>query len=147
MGCYPRLFKFIRFADADWLTLLVEQLDYTGAAAVGGPNLTPDDGNGFVDVFVRDLMARTTTLASVGNNANTLGMYAGANYALSASGRVVAYMSAGDQGLSEDRNNDLDIFARDLDTGTTSLVSVNQFGLTLNGFEISSKAALCAFAR
>src|SRR5262249_8925142 len=29
------------FADADWLTQLVHQLERTGAAAVGGPNLTP----------------------------------------------------------------------------------------------------------
>ena len=32
------------FADRDWLTLLVAQLERSGAAAVGGPNLTPDDG-------------------------------------------------------------------------------------------------------
>ena len=32
------------FADQDWLTHLVEQLERTGAAAVGGPNLTPEDG-------------------------------------------------------------------------------------------------------
>jgi O-antigen biosynthesis protein len=32
------------FADPDWLTLLVHQLWITGANAVGGPNLTPDDG-------------------------------------------------------------------------------------------------------
>lgn len=32
------------FVDRDWLTLLVSQLEQTGAAAVGGPNLTPDDG-------------------------------------------------------------------------------------------------------
>jgi prepilin-type N-terminal cleavage/methylation domain-containing protein/prepilin-type processing-associated H-X9-DG protein len=32
------------FADADWLTMLVHQLGETDAAAVGGPNLTPDDG-------------------------------------------------------------------------------------------------------
>jgi prepilin-type N-terminal cleavage/methylation domain-containing protein len=32
------------FADTDWLTMLVHQLQRTGAAAVGGPNLTPDDG-------------------------------------------------------------------------------------------------------
>jgi O-antigen biosynthesis protein len=31
-------------ADPDWLTLLVDQLERTGAAAVGGPNLTPEDG-------------------------------------------------------------------------------------------------------
>jgi GT2 family glycosyltransferase len=30
--------------DPDWLTHLVDQLQRTGAAAVGGPNLTPDDG-------------------------------------------------------------------------------------------------------
>jgi GT2 family glycosyltransferase len=32
------------FADPDWLTHLVYQLESSGAAAVGGPNLTPDDG-------------------------------------------------------------------------------------------------------
>lgn len=31
-------------ADQDWLTLLVHQLQRTGAAAVGGPNLSPEDG-------------------------------------------------------------------------------------------------------
>jgi glycosyltransferase involved in cell wall biosynthesis len=32
------------FADRDWLTRLVHQLQHSGAHAVGGPNLTPDDG-------------------------------------------------------------------------------------------------------
>jgi GT2 family glycosyltransferase len=32
------------FADPDWLTHLVYQLKRSGAAAVGGPNLTPEDG-------------------------------------------------------------------------------------------------------
>jgi hypothetical protein len=32
------------FADPDWLALLVAQLERSGAAAVGGPNLTPEDG-------------------------------------------------------------------------------------------------------
>jgi GT2 family glycosyltransferase len=32
------------FADPDWLTCLVHQLQQTGAAGVGGPNLTPEDG-------------------------------------------------------------------------------------------------------
>jgi GT2 family glycosyltransferase len=32
------------FADPDWLTRLVYRLEETGAAAVGGPNLTPEDG-------------------------------------------------------------------------------------------------------
>lgn len=32
------------YADPDWLTHLVYQLQHSGAAAVGGPNLTPDDG-------------------------------------------------------------------------------------------------------
>jgi GT2 family glycosyltransferase len=32
------------FADRDWLTFLTDQLRRSGAAAVGGPNLTPDDG-------------------------------------------------------------------------------------------------------
>ena len=32
------------FVDPDWLTHLVHQLEVTGADAVGGPNLSPDDG-------------------------------------------------------------------------------------------------------
>jgi GT2 family glycosyltransferase len=32
------------FADPDWLTHLVDQLERSGAAGVGGPNLTPEDG-------------------------------------------------------------------------------------------------------
>lgn len=32
------------FVDRDWLTLLVQELEHDGASAVGGPNLTPDDG-------------------------------------------------------------------------------------------------------
>lgn len=32
------------FADPDWLSLLVGQLQRSGAHAVGGPKLTPDDG-------------------------------------------------------------------------------------------------------
>jgi len=32
------------YADPDWLTLLVHRLQSSDAAAVGGPNLTPEDG-------------------------------------------------------------------------------------------------------
>jgi GT2 family glycosyltransferase len=32
------------FADSEWLTQLIYQLQRSGAAAVGGPNLTPEDG-------------------------------------------------------------------------------------------------------
>ncbi len=32
------------FVDGDWLSQLVDQLERSGAAAVGGPNLSPDDG-------------------------------------------------------------------------------------------------------
>jgi GT2 family glycosyltransferase len=32
------------FVDPDWLTQLVYQLERSGAAAVGGPNLSPEDG-------------------------------------------------------------------------------------------------------
>ena len=32
------------FADSHWLTHLVDQLERSDAVAVGGPNLTPEDG-------------------------------------------------------------------------------------------------------
>lgn len=92
-------------------------------------NLDPDDGNGWSDIFVRDLVTANTTLASrasgpTGASANGFSHDA----SLSADGRLVAFESRAsnlDPGDGErpDRFDATDVFVRELATGTTTLVS------------------------
>ena len=91
-------------------------------------NLVPNDTNGQIDIFVRDLVARTTTLVSVntdgtqGNNASTIP-------SISASGTRIAFTSDADNLIANDSNSVGDVFVRDLAARTTALVSVVTPGL------------------
>jgi Tol biopolymer transport system component len=78
-----------------------------------------------VDVFVRDLQAGTTTLVSVDQNGQPGG---GSGPVISADGRHVAFQSASANLVPGDANGTVDVFVRDLDTGTTRLASVNAAG-------------------
>lgn len=88
-------------------------------------NLSGDDTNGFTDVFVRDLVAGTTTLVSRATGA------AGAPGAgarstdpsISGGGRFVAFESDANNLSADDDNGVQNIFVRDLLANTTSLVS------------------------
>jgi Tol biopolymer transport system component len=90
-------------------------------------NLTPNDTNQNVDVFVYDLFAGVTTLVSVGLND-----FAGNDYstepAISGDGRYVAFTSAATNLIAGDTNQASDVFIRDLIAGTTTLVSVSTNG-------------------
>ena len=85
------------------------------------------------DVFVRDLQLGTTTLVSVnrfgtgsGNNSSSFGRFGGP---ISADGRFVAFTSFASDLVANDTNGTTkDLFVRDLQLGTTTLVSVNRFG-------------------
>jgi len=85
-------------------------------------NLVAGDTNGASDIFVRDLQTGVTTLVSV---TGVGGMANGDSLApsISADGRYVAFESAADNLVSGDVNGAVDIFVRDLETGTTTLVS------------------------
>jgi Tol biopolymer transport system component len=95
--------------------------------------VTNDDRAPHLDVFVRDLAARATTLASV----NLSGVGGGDDNllapVLSSNGRVVAFESAASNLASNDTNRVSDIFVRDLAAGTTLLASVNTNGASGNG--------------
>ncbi len=88
---------------------------------------TPVSRNG--DVFVRDLATNTTTLVSV-NRSGDGGGNAGSNaIAISADGATVLFRSlATDLVTLSDDNNEEDIFARNMRTGETQLVSMNRYG-------------------
>jgi Tol biopolymer transport system component len=90
-------------------------------------NLSGDDGP-FSDIFVRDLVAGTTTLVSRASGAGGAGANRPAQRpAISADGRFVAFqsdadnLSPDDDDPPTDRQND--IFVRDLVANTTTLVS------------------------
>jgi Tol biopolymer transport system component len=90
--------------------------------------LVPGDANGAVDVFVRDLDAGATVLASVNAAGTGSGNGASRNPALSADGSIVAFESDASDLVAGDANGATDVFTRDLGTGITRLASVNSAG-------------------
>jgi WD40-like Beta Propeller Repeat len=105
---------------------------FTSAA----PNLVLGDTNGDTDVFVRDVVAGTTTRVSVGadgREANAQSFYP----SISADGRLVAFESLAWNLVPGDVNGASDIFVRDIVAGTTTLVSANQLGVQGDSFSNS----------
>ncbi len=91
-------------------------------------NLIPGDTNGYRDVFVRDQITGTTTPVSLNTNGVT-GDGISTDPAISGDGRYVAYTSSADDLVANDNNDAQDVFVRDLQTGTTTLVSVSTDGV------------------
>src|SRR5262249_43523556 len=86
-------------------------------------NLTSNDFNGVQDVFVRAVSTGAVTLISVATD-GTSGNAASYNPVLSADGRFVLFESDASNLVPGDTNSRRDVFRRDLQTGTTTLVSV-----------------------
>lgn len=84
-------------------------------------NLDPDDANGAQDVFVRDLIAGTTTLASRAAGVGTSAA-GGAQASISRDGQRVAFRTTAPLDPS-DTNAFNDVYVRDLATDATILVS------------------------
>jgi Tol biopolymer transport system component len=96
---------------------------FTSAAS----NLTRGDDNGELDVFVRDRVAGTTVLASVGPHGTPADGPSGAP-SISGDGRIVAFESDADNLVPGDTNRTGDVFVHDLVAGATRLVSVGGGG-------------------
>jgi Tol biopolymer transport system component len=94
------------------------------AFASGAENLSPEDA-AYNDVFVRDLLAGTTTLVSRASGAaGAAGDGESTDPAISADGRHVAFVSQANNLVADDaKTTQTDIFVRDLDTGVTELGS------------------------
>ena len=115
--------------------------DRSGAT---GPQITPDgrfvtfhsrasdlvanDNNERDDVFVRDLQAGTTTLVSVNTAGTDSGNGTSLNPRITPDGRFVTFTSRASDLVANDNNGNHDVFVRDLQAGTTTLVSVNAAG-------------------
>lgn len=95
-------------------------------------NLEAGDTNACRDVFIRDLIFESNVLVSAGMNggcADGPSMEA----SLSADGRYVVFTSAADNLVPTDTNKNPDVFVRDLQSGTTTLVSIRTDGGQANG--------------
>src|SRR5581483_2068170 len=89
-------------------------------------NLVAGDTNGTTDVFVRDRVAGTTKRASV-STAGAQGDRASTKPSISDDGRFVVFVSASDTLAPEDGGCcDDDVFVHDMQTGTTTRVSVKR---------------------
>ncbi len=97
------------------------------AFASEADNLVGNDTNGFRDVYVRDLQSGTNVLGSVASNG-----FSGDNLsfepAISTDGRYIAFTSLAGNLVAGDTNRAYDVFARDLLSNVTTLVSVNSSG-------------------
>jgi len=89
-------------------------------------DLVANDGNPHRDVFARDLVAGTTTLVSVNQSGTSGGNADSFDPTVNSNGTVVAFVSLAGDLVANDSNGQNDLFARDLTTGATELVSVAQ---------------------
>jgi Tol biopolymer transport system component len=90
-------------------------------------DLVANDTNGCRDVFVRDLAGGTNILVSVNTNGRS-GNGFSTDPSISGDGRYVAFVSWADDLVNGDTNQAMDVFVRDLQAGTTALVSVSKNG-------------------
>jgi Ca2+-binding RTX toxin-like protein len=90
-------------------------------------NLVAGDTNNNSDIFVHDIQTNTTTGISVDSTGNR-GNIGSFNPSISADGRFVAFDSLADNLVAADTNSTRDIFVRDIQTNTTTRVSVNSSG-------------------
>lgn len=92
-------------------------------------NLVTTDSNGERDIFVRDLKAGTTTLVSTNATGTDSGNRGSGSFSprITPDGRFVVFDSLASDLVANDNNGSSgrDIFVRDLQTATTTLVSVN----------------------
>lgn len=94
-------------------------------------NLASGDTNGLMDVFARDLVSGITTRVSTSTN-GTQGNADSYLACVSGDGRYVAFQSWASNLVSSDTNGTADVFLRDRNAGTTTLMSVSSSGTRAN---------------
>jgi Tol biopolymer transport system component len=90
-------------------------------------NLIANDTNQCRDIFVRDLASGALALVSANTN-GVCGNGVSSEPAISSDGRYVVFTSNADDLVPGDTNRASDVFLRDVESGTTSLVSLNWLG-------------------
>jgi hypothetical protein len=96
-------------------------------------NLVNDDTNGFVDIFLRDRQAGTTTRVSVSSGGQQGNDNSDSYVAISGDGRYVVFNSDATNLVSGDTNGFADVFLYDRQTATTERVSIDSSETEANG--------------
>ena len=111
-------------------------------------NLHTDDVDAIRDVFVRDLEQSTTTLVSrAGGLGGVKGGALSTNPAISADGRFVAFDSMATNLSADDGDAQEDVFVRDVQQATTTLVSRATGTTGANGNNLSFAPSISADGR
>lgn len=107
-------------------------------------DLAAADTTGGLDVFVRDMQAGTTEVVSVTPAGTTSGDFRSPSYdpAISADGRFVAFASALDGLIAGDANGFNDVFLRDVQADTTTLVSAGTAAAGSGGNQYSQAPSI-----
>jgi hypothetical protein len=101
-------------------------------------NLVAGDTNGFIDVFVRDIQAGTTSRVSV-STAGTQGNAESSDPHISGDGTSVAFSSWASNLVSSDTNTELDVFVRDRVVNVTRRASISSGGTQGNDYSNQPK--------
>lgn len=120
-------------ANGDSFSSSISRQGELVAFASDATNLVGQDTNGETDVFVHHRVTGATTRVSV-SSAREQGNGMSWDASLSASGRYVAFVSAASNLVAEDTNGFNDVFVHDLETGTTTRVSVHSARNVANNF-------------
>ena len=102
-------------------------------------DLVPNDSNGNMDVFVYDTQSGTNAIASVGIDGNSAAGFS-SSPVMSLNGRFVVFVSTATNLVANDTNGAADIYLRDLEAGTTTLVNVDSNGVVLGTGDASAPA-------
>ena len=94
-------------------------------------NLVASDGNGAADIFLTDREGGVTRVSVAADGGDPDGP--SSNPDLSADGRFVVFESSATNLVAGDTNGAPDVFVRDVQTGTTALVSTARGGGAANG--------------
>jgi len=110
-------------------------------------DLVSGDTNGKFDVFVRDMVANTTTLVSVNSSGTGTGNDTSQYPVISDDGRYVAFESYASNLGPIDTNNTVDVYVRDLVAGTTRVVSATSQQGTVAGDRSSDNPIISSNGR
>jgi Tol biopolymer transport system component len=111
-------------------------------------DLVPGDTNGVADVFVRDLVAGTTTRVSVAGD-GAQGNAASTAPSISDDGNTVAFLSSATNLVTGDANGFNDVFVRDIANGTVKRATISSDGMegatALANFALSGNGRFVVF--
>jgi Tol biopolymer transport system component len=110
------------------------------AFASFAPDLVANDFNRDIDVFVRDQWTDHTILVSVGLDGNAATGGSSHSPVISGDGRYVFFLSGATNLVANDTNQAIDLFRRDLWSGSTVRASVNSSGVALGTGDSSAPA-------